>query len=400
MPHSNSIAFIAMLLTTQLFQACVAQSGESGHMIKTGADRTEQYIPLLKGKSVGLVANHTTVIGNTHLADTLLQSGIRLTRIFAPEHGFRGDADAGAAIGDGTDPGTGIPVISLYGSKKKPDAGDLAGIDIMVYDIQDVGVRFYTYISTLHYVMEACAENEVPLLMLDRPNPNGHYVDGPVLDTAYRSFIGMHPIPVVYGMTIGELALMVNGEKWLGQGRVCDLRIISCENYDHNTVYELPIDPSPNLNSMEAVYLYPSMCFFEGTIMSLGRGTPFPFRVAGHPDYPVKTFSFVPTPNRGNMDPKLKGTECYGFDLRSITAAQARQIRSLNLQWLIGVYTTMGRGESFFTGSFNRLAGTGELKKQILSGWSAEQISKSWQPGLQAFQKIRKKYLLYPDFER
>jgi uncharacterized protein YbbC (DUF1343 family) len=347
---------------------------------------------------VGLVANHTSVIWHTHLADTLLQYGISLKKIFAPEHGFRGNADAGAEIENAVDYKTGIPVISLYGSKTKPDPEDLNGIDIMVYDIQDVGVRFYTYISTLHYVMETCAENNIALLVLDRPNPNGHYIDGPVLDTAFRSFVGLHPIPVVYGMTTGELARMINGEGWLAGGLKCDLNVIPCSNYGHKTFCELPVDPSPNLNSMEAVYLYPSMCFFEGTIMSLGRGTPFPFRVAGHPDYPVKTFSFTPEANPGNKDPKFRDVTCYGIDLRTKTTGQLQQMKILNLQWLSEVYKKMGIGETFFTEYIDKLAGTDQLRKQILSGWSVEHIRQSWQSDLVRFQNLRKKYLLYDDF--
>jgi uncharacterized protein YbbC (DUF1343 family) len=389
---------ILIQLAAMLIQSCSAQPAQTPGIIQTGADQTGLYLPLLKGKQVGLVANHTSLVGYTHLADTMLRSGINLTRIFAPEHGFRGDADAGAEIGDAVDRKTGVPVISLYGSKKKPAPEDLSGIDFMVFDLQDVGVRFYTYISSLHYVMEACAAGHIPLLVLDRPNPLGHYVDGPVLDPAYRSFVGMHPIPVVYGMTVGELALMINGEGWLAEGLKCDLRVIPCSHYNHSTFYQLPVNPSPNLNTMEAVYLYPSMCFFEGTVMSLGRGTAFPFRIAGHPDYPVRTFSFVPVANAGNKDPKWKDKTCYGIDLRSLSVDQLQQMKTLELDWLFDVYKTMGLREAFFTDYFDRLAGSGELRKQIISGLSEEQIRKSWQNGLDRFKTIRKKYLLYSDF--
>lgn len=398
MTRYAGLIFKVLLLTFLFLQACSATSGVSYQPVLTGADQTSLYLHLLKDKAVGLVANHTTVIGYTHLADSLIKSGVDLKKIFAPEHGFRGDADAGAEIGNTVDLKTGIPVISLYGSKTKPSAEDLKGIEIMVYDIQDVGVRFYTYISTLHYVMEACAASHIPLMVLDRPDPLGFYIDGPVLDPDYKSFVGMHPIPVVYGMTVGELAQMINGEGWLASGRKCDLSVIPCSHYDHNTCYTLPVNPSPNLNCMEAIYLYPSMCFFEGTVMSLGRGTSFPFRVAGHPDYPVKTFSFVPAANSGNKDPKFRDKTCYGIDLRSITVAQLRQMKTLNMEWLVETYKSMGLGESFFTDYIDKLAGSDALRKQILSGAGEVQIRQSWQADLQKFKLIRKKYLIYKDF--
>ena len=398
MTGNLGLIFRFLILTLQFSQACNAAFDESYQQVKTGADQTALYVHLLKGKAVGLVANHTTVIGYTHLADSLIKSGVDLKKIFAPEHGFRGDADAGAEIGNTVDLKTGIPVISLYGSKTKPSAEDLKGIEIMVYDIQDVGVRFYTYISTLHYVMEACAASHIPLIVLDRPDPLGFYIDGPVLDPDYKSFVGMHPIPVVYGMTIGELAQMINGEGWLASGLKCDLSVILCSHYDHNTYYTLPINPSPNLNCMEAIYLYPSLCFFEGTVMSLGRGTSFPFRVAGHPDYPVKTFSFVPVANSGNKDPKFRDKTCYGIDLRSNTIAQLRQMKTLNLEWMVGAYKSMGLGEFFFTDYIDKLAGSDALRNQILSGAGEAQIRQSWEADLQKFKHIRKKYLIYKDF--
>ncbi len=299
MLRNHKMVYLVILIGFQLSQACVAGSGE---LPVTGAEQTSLYFPMLKGKAVGLVANHTSKIGHQHLADTMIKSGVKLARIFAPEHGFRGDADAGAGIQNDIDVKTGVPVVSFYGNQYKPASADLQGIDIMVYDIQDVGVRFYTYISTLHYVMEACAGNHIPLLILDRPDPLGHYIDGPVLEPEYKSFVGLHPIPVVYGMTPGELAGMINGEGWLAGHMHCDLKVIPCRNYDHGTFYHLPVHPSPNLNSMEAIYLYPSLCFFEGTVMSLGRGTPSPFRVIGHPDYPDKSFSFIPRAGRSNIE--------------------------------------------------------------------------------------------------
>lgn len=399
MRRFNTILIIPVFIGLQLFQACVAKTGSPPENVKTGADQTALYFPLLKGKAVGLVANHTSVTGQVHLADTMIHSGINLVKIFAPEHGFRGTADAGENITNGMDSRTGVPIISLYGSKSKPAAGDLKGIDVMVYDIQDVGVRFYTYISTLHYVMEACAENNVPLLILDRPDPLGHYVDGPVLDTAFRSFVGMHPIPVVYGMTPGELARMINGEGWLVGGNACELKVVPCSNYDHKTFYSLPIDPSPNLNSMEAIYLYPSLCFFEGTIMSLGRGTPFPFRVVGHPDFPAKTFSFTPVATQANKNPVYRGITCFGTDFRSISISDLQRMRALNLRWLIETYKTMGKRQAFFTDYIDKLAGTDNLRKQILEGLTEEQIRQSWQEELVKFKVLRKKYILYDDFE-
>ncbi len=319
--------------------------------------------------------------------------------MFAPEHGFRSEAGAGEAIGNGTDSITGIPVTSLYGSKTKPGKDDLKDVDIVVYDIQDVGVRFYTYISTLHFVMEACAENNLPLVILDRPDPLGFYVDGPVLDTAFRSFVGMHPVPVVYGMTAGELARMINGEGWLANGAKCELTIIPCSGYDHATRYDLPVNPSPNLNTMQAIYLYPSLCFFEGTVMSVGRGTAFPFRVIGHPDYPDTAFSFIPKASAVNRNPLFKNQRCYGIDLRSMNAEDLGKMDTLNLSWLINMYKTMDKGGAFFTGYFDRLAGTDTLRKQILDGWTGEQIRKSWQKDLDQFNVKRSKYLLYPDFK-
>jgi uncharacterized protein YbbC (DUF1343 family) len=367
-------------------------------MVITGCGQTGLYLEELMGKSVGLVANQTTLIGRVHLADSLIKQGITLAKIYSPEHGFRGDADAGAEINGTTDARTGVPVISLYGDKTKPTAADLRGIDIMVYDIQDVGVRFYTYISTLHYVMEACAENHIPLLILDRPDPLGYYIDGPVLEPEFRSFVGMHPIPVVYAMTPGELARMINGEKWLAGGVQCDLRVIPCQNYDHNTHYRLPVNPSPNLNSMEAVYLYPSICLFEGTTMSLGRGTPFPFRVIGHPDYPDKSFSFLPRSGPSNKNPVLRDQTCYGIDLRSLLADSLKRLHSINLQWMFDVYNKMALGDKFFTPYIDRLAGTRKLRDQIIAGYSEKQIRQSWQADLEVFCKKRAKYLLYPDF--
>jgi uncharacterized protein YbbC (DUF1343 family) len=386
-----------ILLTSILITACGSASTKPEPVI-TGAEQTTLYLPLLKGKSIALVANHTSCIGNSHLADSLLSLSVEIVRIFSPEHGFRGDAGAGDTISNAVDRKTGVPITSLYGFRKKPSPEDLNGIEMVIYDIQDVGVRFYTYISTLHYVMEACAASHIPLIILDRPNPLGFYIDGPVLDDEFKSFVGMHPIPVVYGMTVGELARMINGEGWLAGGLKCDLRVIRCSHYNHGVFYQLPVDPSPNLNSMEAIYLYPSLCFFEGTIMSLGRGTDFPFRVVGHPDFPVKTFFFTPKATSANKNPLFKNKTCYGIDLRSIPVEKLQQMKQINLQWMIDVYNTMGKGQAFFTDYIDKLAGTDAIRKQITGGLTEEQIRQSWQDELNKFKALRKKYLLYEDF--
>ncbi len=361
-----------------------------------GDHLTEQYIPLLKGKKTALVANQSSVINNTHLADTLINRGIQLVSIFSPEHGFRGEEDAGAMISGSVDEKTGIPIISLYGKHKKPTPDDLKDIDIVLFDLQDVGTRFYTYISTLTYVMEACAEQNIPLIVLDRPNPNGFYVDGPVLKKEFKSFVGMHEIPVVYGMTIGEYALMVNGEKWLKDGLSCDLTIIRMENYSHNMIVKLPVKPSPNLPNWKAVYLYPSLCFFESTVVSVGRGTDFPFQVYGHPDYPEKDFSFTPRSKPGATHPKLLDKECYGKNLATYAENYRRNPAEINLSWLIDTYRKLGLKEDFFTGYFDKLAGSDELRKQILSGMTEQEIRESWKDDLNSFKEIRKKYLIYP----
>lgn len=394
----NNIGLGVVFLLSALFTNTYGNPPVQPDQVKTGCEQTALYLPQLKGKSVALVANNTSLIGKSHLADSLLEMGVKITRIFAPEHGFRGNTDAGASIANSVDRKTGIPITSLYGSKNKPAISDLKDIDIVIYDIQDVGVRFYTYISTLHYVMEACAENNIPVLVLDRPNPLGFYIDGPILDPTFKSFVGIHPIPVVYGMTVGELAHMINGEGWLAGGLKCDLKVIPCLNYDHQTYYNLPVDPSPNLNSMEAIYLYPSLCFFEGSVMSLGRGTSFPFRVVGHPEYPVRSFSFTPVATTANKNPKYMGKTCYGLNLQKMDIEELKQMYGLNLQWLIDVYNTMDRGEAFFTGYIDKLAGNDELRKQILAGNTEAQIRKSWQGDLDQFRVVRKKYLLYDDF--
>ena len=360
-----------------------------------GASQIELYRAMIEGKAVAVVANQTSMVGQTHLVDNLLSIGINVSKIFAPEHGFRNLADAGDPISDGKDDITGIPLISLYGNNFKPSASDLSGIDIVIFDIQDVGARFYTYISTLHYVMEACAENHVKCLVLDRPNPNGFYVDGNIPDSAHKSFVGLHPVPVVHGMTIGEYAQMINGEGWLKGGISCDLTVIKCKNYNHKTHYTLPVKPSPNLPDQNSVYLYPSLCFFEGTNISVGRGTSFPFQVFGSPKLPDKGFSFIPESVAGAKNPRFLGIKCYGTDLREALANNTVPDNKINLGWLIEAYIDYPEKDKFFNSYFDTLAGGPILREQICNGLTERQIRASWKEGLDNFLKIRKKYLLY-----
>jgi uncharacterized protein YbbC (DUF1343 family) len=367
----------------------------SGKTPVPGASRIELYRDLIEGKTVAVVANQTSMCGQTHLVDNLLSIGINIKVIFAPEHGFRNLADAGETIENGKDPSTGISMISLYGNHLKPTAEDLRGIDVVIFDIQDVGVRFYTYISTLNYVLEACAESHIKCLVLDRPNPNGFYVDGNIPDTAFRSFVGMNPVPVVHGMTVGEYAGMLNGEGWLKDGVRCDLSVIKCKNYDHRTFYTLPVKPSPNLPNQTAVYLYPSICFFEGTSLSLGRGTSFPFQVFGSPDLPDRGFSFTPESVPGAKNPPLLGIKCYGTDLRDAMKMKLVPKDQINLDWLISAYNDFPHKDKFFIPYFDVLAGGPSLREQIQKGMTAKQIRATWQDGLKKFAYIRKKYLLY-----
>lgn len=368
--------------------------------IRVGAARTQIYLPYLQGKKVAVCANHTAMVGGTHLVDTLHSLGVDIVRIFAPEHGFRGEAEAGKSIADGKDTRTGIPIVSLYGKHKKPTPEDMQGIQVVIFDIQDVGARFYTYISTLHYLMEAAAENNVKMLVLDRPNPNGFWVDGPVLDRKYASFVGMDPIPVVHGMTVGEYALMLNGEKWLENGVQCDLKIVNVERYDHALRYQLPIAPSPNLPSMEAVYLYPTLCLFEGTPLSVGRGTDKPFRLLGYPGCPDGTTRFTPVSKLGiAVHPPFENRACDGFDLSDFSLKVMKNKPFLHIDLLIEMYRSYPDKQKFFLPVFTKLAGSPQLQNQIEAGLTAEQIRESWQEDLEAFKKIRKKYLLYPDFE-
>ncbi|WP_338731155.1 exo-beta-N-acetylmuramidase NamZ family protein [Mangrovimonas cancribranchiae] len=364
--------------------------------IVVGANKTQDYFPKLSGKTIGIVANQTSVIfnanGHTHIVDSLYNSNIKIQTVFAPEHGFRGKADAGEVVKDGVDTKTGLPIVSLYGSNKKPTPEQLQGIDLIIFDIQDVGARFYTYISTLHYVMEACAENNISVLVLDRPNPNGHYIDGPILEPGHKSFVGMHPVPVVHGMTIGEYAQMINGEGWLENGVTCNLDIIKMTNYSHKTPYSLPIKPSPNLPTDQAINLYPSLCFFEGTNVNAGRGTKTPFEVFGSPFLNQNTYTFTYTPqsNDGAKYPKHKDVLCYGKKL-----SQNEPLHRLDLNYLIEAYNNTSDKTVFFNKFFTKLAGTKTLQKQIEDELTVSEIKKTWALGLKAYKEMRKPYLLY-----
>ncbi len=365
--------------------------------VQPGAERTELYFSLLKNKSVAVVANPASRVGNVNLVDTLVRSGIHITRIFCPEHGFRNFEEAGQLLKNGVDSVTGIQVVSLYGKKFKPDKEDLQNTDIIVFDLQDVGVRCFTYLSTLSYLMETCAENNLPLLLLDRPNPNGFYIDGPVSDSAHFSYLGLHPVPLVYGMTIGEYASMLNGEGWLENSVICELQVIQVKNYTHSTQYQLPCRPSPNLPNMNAVYLYPSLVLFEGTIVSVGRGTKMPFEVFGHPGMKGFSFSFTPKSMKGfSANPPYKGQVCRGIDLRGFYKTHPRMFGRLNLSWMNMAYMDLS-SPTFFNSMFDKLAGNSVLREQIRTLTPESEIRKSWQPGINTFREIRGKYLLYPE---
>jgi uncharacterized protein YbbC (DUF1343 family) len=366
--------------------------------LRLGAERTEVYLPLLEGKSIGIVANQTSVVRQTHLVDTLLALGVNVKCAFAPEHGFRGNASAGEKITDSKDPKTELSIVSLYGSNYKPSVKQLEGLDVVIFDIQDVGARFYTYISTMSYMMEACAENNIPVIILDRPNPNGHYTDGPVLKKEFSSFVGLHEIPVVHAMTVGEYAQMVNGERWLKDGVKCELKVIEMENYNRTLVYELPIAPSPNLPNQKAIYLYPSLCYFEGTVVSEGRGTDKPFQQFGYPKMPNGNTKFTPKDIKGvASNPKFKDKECRGIDLSSLPEDSLRNLAKLNLNWLIETYRNYPEKDKFFDKKFfDLLAGSSQLREQIIAGKSVEEIHTSWETELLQFKMMRKKYLLYP----
>lgn len=365
-----------------------------------GAERMGEYLPAIKGKRVALVVNHTSMVGQTHLADTLRALGISIAAIFAPEHGFRGAADAGEKITDGKDPATGIPLLSLYGKKRKPSAEDLSNVDWVIFDIQDVGLRYYTYISTLHYVMESCAENNKPLLILDRPNPNGHFIDGPLREKGFESFVGLHPVPIVHGMTVGEYGRMINGEGWLPGGAQCRLEVVTCSGYDHNTLYQLPIKPSPNLPDMRSIYLYTSTCFFEGTVASEGRGTPTPFQVYGHPDSGTGDYYFTPAAMPGAQNPKLLGKRCRGYNLSVVPLEELSAMRRIDLSHLLRFYQAFpDKGNFFLPSNFiDKLAGSSALREQVIAGKSEAEIRATWQEGLDRYRSMRAKYLLYKDF--
>ena len=394
----EKIPILLIYIFALLFYSC--QSKIELASIKVGAEQTDKYLPLLKDKKVALVVNQTSKIGEVHLVDSLLKKGVKIIKIFTPEHGFRGRADAGQTVQNSIDITTKIPIISLYGKNKKPNKALLIDIEIIIFDIQDVGVRFYTYISTMHYIMEASAENNIKLIILDRPNPNGFYFDGPILDLKQQSFIGMHPIPVVHGLTVGELALMIKGEKWLNNTiyenkKDCDLTVIKCVNYNHRLKYSLPIKPSPNLPNDKSIKLYPSLCFFEATNVSVGRGTNKQFQIIGSPDYPNKSFSFIPISKLGAKYPKHKNIKCYGKDLSNETNYK----NHFFLTELIHFYQKSKDKEKFFnTSFFTKLAGNKKLQLQIINGLTENQIRDSWQRKLNNYKKTRNQYLLYDDF--
>ncbi len=376
--------YITLYFFIFIFIATNAQS------IKVGAEDTHAYIALLTNKKVGIITNLSGRIGDVHIVDSLINRGINIVKIYSPEHGFRGDIDAAQTVHNGIDAKTNLPIISLYGKSKKPSVKQVKGIDIMIFDIQDVGVRFYTYISTLHYVMETCAENNIEVIVLDRPNPNAHYIDGNILNMNHRSFVGMHPVPIVYGMTIGEYAQMINGEKWLKNKIECKLTVIACQNYHHKKNYTLPVKPSPNLPNGRAINLYPSLGLFEGTPINAGRGTNLQFQIYGHHLFPKSNFSYTPVPKKGAKYPKEKNKLCYGVDL-----TKQPKLNQINLEWLIDAYQKFPDKHKFFGKTFTIHAGSTTLQKQIENGLSARQIKKTWQKGIEKFKKIRKKYLIY-----
>ena len=384
---------IFILLNLWVATACASAKADAPKTLKTGAEQTNLYVSDLKGKTIALVVNHTSMIGKMHLADSLLSLGIKIKTIFAPEHGFRGTADAGEHVENGIDKKTGLPIVSLYGNNKKPSAAQLEGIDVVIFDIQDVGARFYTYTSTMHYVMEACAEQSKKLLILDRPNPNGHYVDGQVLDKKFASFVGLNPVPVVHGCTVGELAQMINGEGWLVGNKKCDLQIVKCLGYKHSTPYNPPIATSPNLPNLQSMLLYPSICFFEGTDVSVGRGTDKQFQVIGSPNLKNGSFTFTPEDKPGAKNPPQKGKLCYGEDLSKIDARN----QAFTLKYVIDYYKKSDNKAKFFSSPsfFDKLAGSDTTRKQIIAGMTETQIRASWKADLDNYKTIRKKYLLY-----
>lgn len=388
-----NIISIYTLLSTSLLLGNLQANAQSP-MIYTGSEQAELYLSKLEGKRIGIVANQTSLLVNSdnmHVVDFLLENGVDVKKVFVPEHGFRGDVDAGEKVDNSIDSKTGLPVISLYGNNKKPSEEQLINLDIVIFDLQDVGVRFYTYISTMHYVMEAAAEKGLQVIIFDRPNPNGDYIAGPILNKDFKSFVGMHPIPIVHGLTVGELAKMINGEKWLENGLIADLEVIPVKNWSHATPYNLPVKPSPNLPSDLSIRLYPSVCFFEGTIISLGRGTYFPFQVYGYPDEDFGEFTFTPVSIPGMAkNPRFQGQICYGVDLRNEPMSS-----TFTLKYLLNAYQLSNKKSSFFTSYFNTLAGTDQLKKMIIEGKNEEEIIASWKEGLDKYTQLRNKYLIY-----
>ena len=396
---------LLVLLVGVLGSVTASNGKRAKSTIVTGADQTDKYLPYLKGKRIGMVVNQTSIIGKTHSVDSFKSLGINIVKIFGPEHGFRGNASAGVHVDDEKDSKTGIEVVSLYGKNHKPSKESLSGVDLMVFDIQDVGARFYTYIATMHRVMEACAENGKELLILDRPNPNGYLIDGPILDMTNKSGIGIHPVPIAHGMTVGEYAKMINGEKWLANGVQCKTTVIPVANYSHDMCYELPVSPSPNLNTPESIILYPSTCLFEGTVISQGRGTYFPFTVLGNPELRGKyNFSFTPKSIKGMSETPLHmNKECFGLNLRKPkVVADLRKSGKINIKWMMELYAAYPDKAKFFDssqskeiGNIDRLAGVKEFKEQIVAGVSEQTIRKSWEKGLEGFKKMREKYLIY-----
>ena len=395
--HLNFIKNTVLLFVLTLLSCRNQSSTQAQTPISVGAQQTAQYLPILKNKNIGIVANQTTVIfkedGYRHLVDSLLSLNIAVKKVFAPEHGFRGTADAGEYVKDGVDAGSGVPIVSLYGANKKPSAQALEGLDVIIFDVQDVGARFYTFLSTLHYMMETCAKLGITVLVLDRPNPNGHYVDGPILDLNYSSFVGVHPVPIVHGLTVGEYAKMINGEGWLTDGIQCDLKLIPVENYTHQTAYELPIKPSPNLPNAKAINLYPSLCLFEGTNVSMGRGTALQFQIFGSPflEHSDYTYEFIPKPNVGAKYPVHENKICKGLNLQNLSS-----LDYIELKWVIDAYQNTENKTDFFSPFFTKLAGQKLLQEKIESGWTAAQIRESWKPDLERYKLLRAPYLLYP----
>lgn len=414
---NKSTLFLKIFLIVFTFTACgqnskktqksktTVSSKQSNTAFKTGAEQTALYLPMLKGKRVGMVVNPTSVIGKTTTVDSLLKLGVKIVKIFGPEHGFRGNASAGVHVDNEVDAKTGIKVVSLYGKQSTPSKENLADIDVMIFDIQDVGVRFYTYINTLQRVMEACAANGKEVMIFDRPNPNGFVIDGPILDPKFKSGIGMQPIPVAHGLTVGEYAQMLNGEGWLKDGLKCKITIIKNTNYNHDMPYELPVNPSPNLNTPQSILLYPSTCLFEGVYVNHGRGTQFPFTVLGAPYYKgIYSFSFTPTGIKGMAEtPIFKDEVCYGIDLRNYDTSIFRKTRQINIQWLIELYQKSPKKEDFFNtklskemGTIEKLVGVADFRQQVIDGKSEAEIRANWEPGLSKYKEMRKKYLLYP----